>query len=67
MKTFALLVVIVTSLGGCALFEDRPDHSCKKTSDCLQAQGETCDQTTQTCVQAPDAQIVTPLAPEETP
>ncbi len=65
MKTLALLVAI--SLGGCALFEDLPDHSCKVTADCLAAQGETCDQTTKTCVQAPDAQILTPVAPTETP
>jgi hypothetical protein len=63
-----LAVVVLLALGACSLFESLPDKSCSKVQDCFQAQGETCDLTTHTCVAGPDAQIVTPApAPVVTP
>jgi hypothetical protein len=44
-----LAVMVSVALGGCTLFDDRPDHSCKTNSDCFTAQGETCNVTTKTC------------------
>ena len=68
----ALLVGVLFATG-CTLFEDKPDRSCKVSSDCFQAQGEVCDTMKGVCVSAPDAQIFTPVAgsggsgPEVTP
>jgi hypothetical protein len=64
------IAALLALSAGCALFEDRPDRSCKVSSDCLQAQGETCDIDTKTCVQRPDAQLVSTsitVAPGATP
>jgi hypothetical protein len=58
------ILLFAVALGGCSLFETLPDKSCSKTADCFQAQGETCDLATHTCVAAPDAQL-TPVAPEQ--
>ena len=59
MVKAALLLIV---LSGCTLFEDKPDKSCKVSSDCFQAQGEVCDTTKGVCVSGPDAQM-TPVAP----
>lgn len=59
MKTLLLLCAV--ALGGCSLFEDLPDKSCKVQADCFAAQGEFCDTTKHVCVQGPDA-MPTPLA-----
>jgi len=56
-------ILLVALLGGCTLFEDLPDRSCKNTKDCFAAQGETCDTTKGVCVLqgtqegGPDAQV----------
>lgn len=63
MKALALLFVLAS---GCTLFESLPDRSCKVSSDCFQAQGETCDQDKKVCVGGnaggPDAQLVSSQA-----
>jgi hypothetical protein len=59
----ALAAVVLAGFAGCSLFQDRPDRSCKKPSDCFQAQGETCDVMTSTCVAGPDARVLTPESP----
>ena len=51
---------------GCALFESRVDKSCKTSNDCFRAQGEVCDPNEHVCVAGPDAQVATPVAPDET-
>ena len=47
MKKVLLMLLL---LGGCTLFDDKPDHSCKTNADCFQAQGEHCDATLKQCV-----------------
>lgn len=50
MKAARLLAVLLaTSLGGCTLFDDPPDRSCKKDLDCFTAQGEVCNLATKEC------------------
>jgi hypothetical protein len=56
-----VLLVAVLFASGCTLFEDKPDKSCKVSSDCFQAQGETCNTNKGVCVSGPDAQM-TPVA-----
>lgn len=61
VKALALLWILAT---GCTLFETLPDRSCKASSDCFQAQGETCDPDKKVCVAGPDARM-TPAAPDQ--
>ncbi len=54
-------LVVVLLLGGglaasCTLTEDDPpDRSCRNSTDCFRAQGETCNTTTKLCEVMPDA------------
>jgi len=48
-------VVLGLGLGGCTLFDDPPDRSCKSDNDCFRAQGETCNPDTHQCEAGPDA------------
>lgn len=52
----ALLLVL---LGGCTLFDDPPDRSCRDDRDCFVAQGERCDVDTKQCELPPDASTAT--------
>ena len=63
VRAFVVLLLGFLILGGgCTLFEDKPDRSCKVSSDCFQAQGEVCNTNTGKCESGPDAQM-TPVAP----
>jgi hypothetical protein len=42
-------------LGGCTLFDDPPDRSCRGPADCFVSQGERCNPDTHQCEQEPDA------------
>jgi hypothetical protein len=44
------VLLLLLLLGGCTLFDDKPDRSCKTNADCFAAQGEHCDVTTKQCV-----------------
>ncbi|MCB9560385.1 MAG: hypothetical protein H6709_06300 [Kofleriaceae bacterium] len=57
MRALAGLVLVVgaVALGGCSLFDDLPDKTCKSNADCFTAQGEVCNTATKTCELAPDA------------
>ncbi len=55
MKAAIAVAAALLLLPGCALFEDRPDRSCKNNIDCFQAQGERCNVTTKTCEIPADA------------
>jgi hypothetical protein len=52
-------LLILSTLGGCTLFESLPDRTCKASSDCFQAQGEMCDPDKKVCVAGPDAHPLT--------
>jgi hypothetical protein len=49
------LAIAALLLGGCTLFDDRPDRSCRTTNDCFESQGERCNMDTHTCEIPPDA------------
>ena len=49
------LAIAVLALGGCTLFDDPPDRSCRINTDCFQSQGERCNQDTNQCEVPPDA------------
>lgn len=49
----ALLAIVLAS--GCTLFDDPPDRSCRRHTDCFQAQGERCNLDTNECELVPDA------------
>lgn len=49
------LAIAALLLGGCTLFDDPPDRSCKNSNDCFRAQGEVCNMTTNQCEVPPDA------------
>jgi hypothetical protein len=52
----ALVLIIIPSLGGCALFDaDTPSRSCRTDLDCFVAQGEACYLATGECGPRPDA------------
>jgi hypothetical protein len=56
----ALAGVAAVMLAGCALFGDAyPDRSCRRNTDCFQAQGEVCDEATSTCI-VPDFDAAVP-------
>ncbi len=61
------LWIALVFASGCTLFEDKPDKSCKVSSDCFQAQGEICDTTKGVCVSGPDAQMTPATAAPEAP
>ena len=48
------LAIAALLLGGCTLFDDPPDRSCRTDNDCFRAQGEFCNDDNQ-CEVAPDA------------
>lgn len=54
MRAAAIIASLL--LGGCTLFDDPPDRSCRTTAqDCFEAQGEFCNPDTKMCEQRPDA------------
>ena len=55
MRALALAALLVSGLGGCTLFDDHPDRSCRGPQDCFRAQGEVCNTVTKQCEVPPDA------------
>jgi hypothetical protein len=53
VRAFAIAALL---LGGCTLFDDPPDRSCRTDNDCFRAQGEFCNDDGQCEVEVtPDA------------
>jgi hypothetical protein len=50
-----LALLVALAGGGCTLFDELPDRSCKTNNDCFRAQGERCNTATRRCELAPDA------------
>jgi hypothetical protein len=49
------LALAALLLGGCTLFDDPPDRSCRNDNDCFASQGEECNDDTHQCEVPPDA------------
>jgi len=45
----ALALLLLLGVAGCTLGDDRVSRACKSSSDCFQAQGETCNVSTHQC------------------
>jgi hypothetical protein len=54
VRAIAILALLLGALGGCTLFDDPPDRSCRTDMDCFRAQGERCNDDNQ-CEVPPDA------------
>ena len=51
-RTLVVLALLAAAtVGACTLFDkSAPKNACNSSADCYQAQGETCDTSTHTCV-----------------
>jgi hypothetical protein len=56
IAALAVLAIAALAIASCTLFQDDiPDRSCRADDECFRAQGEICDEPSQTCIPGPDA------------